>query len=228
MINKQALRAFSIHLLTASGAAWALLALQAAAKGAWETMFLWLGVALIVDGLDGPLARRVNLSEALPRWSGETLDLVVDFVTYVFIPAYAIMNAGYLPPVWDTVAGIVIVVTSAIYFADQKMKMDDNHFQGFPAIWNAAAFYFFLIAPSPTVAVLFVAVLTVMTFLPIPFLHPVRVERRRSFNLALTAIWAVLAVIAVLNNMAPGVIVTSILCVFGVYILAGGYLTRRG
>ncbi len=227
MINKKTLGAFSIHLLTASGAAWALLALQAAANGAWPTMFLWLGVALIVDGLDGPLARRINLSEALPRWSGETLDLVVDFVTYVFVPAYAIMNAGYLPPVWDTIAGIAIVVTSAIYFADQKMKMDDNHFQGFPAIWNAAAFYFFLIAPSPLMAVIFVAVLVIMTFLPIPFLHPVRVERRRSFNLVLTGIWAVLAIIAVLNDMAPGMIVTSILCVFGVYILAGGYLTRR-
>src|SRR5215471_12686262 len=93
-------RSFVIHILTASGAALALLALIAAVDRAWSAMFLWLGLALIVDGIDGPLARRFDVARTLPRWSGDTLDLVVDFVTYVFVPAYAISHSGLLPGLW--------------------------------------------------------------------------------------------------------------------------------
>src|SRR5215475_15649651 len=81
---------FCVHLLTAAGAACALLALMAAVAGQWAVMFAWLGLALIVDAADGPLARRLEVARTLPRWSGDTLDLVVDFTTYVFVPAYAI------------------------------------------------------------------------------------------------------------------------------------------
>ena len=86
-----------IHIFTACGAALALLALILATGGHWAAMFFCLGLALIVDGVDGPLARAFKVAEVLPRWSGETLDLVVDFVTYVFVPAYAIAASGYLP-----------------------------------------------------------------------------------------------------------------------------------
>ena len=89
--------AFSVHVLTACGAALALLALLAATRGDWPLMFLWLGVALVVDAIDGPLARAVNVAEVLPRWSGETLDLVVDYTTYVFVPAYAVAAGGLMP-----------------------------------------------------------------------------------------------------------------------------------
>ncbi len=218
--------AFSIHLLTASGAGIALLALMAAADHAWSQMFLWLGLALLVDGLDGPLARRVSLSERLPRWSGETLDLVVDFVTYVFVPAYAMAVSGLLPDGVGTVAGLAVVVSSALYFADGNMKMEDNYFSGFPAIWNAAAFYLFLLAPPPWVGAAFIAALVVMTFLPIPFIHPVRVVRMRKYNIVFLVIWSVLALVATAHDMNPGPWVTGALGVFGVYILCGGLLRR--
>ena len=81
--------AFAVHILTACGAALAMLALLAATRGDWPLMFLWLGIALVIDAIDGPLARALNVRELLPRWSGETLDLVVDYTTYVFVPAYA-------------------------------------------------------------------------------------------------------------------------------------------
>jgi phosphatidylcholine synthase len=152
----QSVGGFAIHILTASGAALAFLALLAAVDRAWSAMFLWLGIALIVDGLDGPLARGFNIAAVLPRWSGDTLDLVVDFVTYVFVPAFAIANSGLLPNLLASIAGVAIVVTGAIYFADREMKMPGNYFRGFPAIWNTAAFYLLLLRPSPvwsTVAV---------------------------------------------------------------------------
>src|SRR5262245_35659856 len=133
--------AFAIHVLTALGAAVAFIALDAAVSQNWPLMFAMLGVALIIDGVDGPLARAVNVSERLPRWSGETLDLVVDFVTYVFVPAYAIASSDLLPAWWSLVAGIVITTSGALYFADRDMKTNENHFRGFPAVWNLIAFY---------------------------------------------------------------------------------------
>src|SRR5215470_11434380 len=82
--------AFSVHVFTALGAGVALLALLEAVREHWAVMFGWLGAALVIDALDGPIARRLDVVRLQPNWSGEVLDLVVDFVTYVFVPAYAI------------------------------------------------------------------------------------------------------------------------------------------
>ena len=112
-------------------------------------MFCCLGVALFVDGIDGTFARKYRVAEVLPRWSGDVLDLVVDFITYVFVPAYAIAASGLLPQVLAIPAALLIVVTSALYFADRNMKTSDNYFRGFPALWNAAAFYLFVLKPAP-------------------------------------------------------------------------------
>ena len=106
--------AFGVHLLTASGAAFALLALLAADDRNWSAMFGWLGLALIVDAIDGPLARRYSVATQLPRWSGETLDLVVDFLTYVFVPAYAIVRAGLMPNWLSIVAAVAIVISLSL------------------------------------------------------------------------------------------------------------------
>ena len=127
-------RAFAVHIFTATGAALALIALVYAVQGQWPAMFLCFGIALVVDGVDGTIARRLEVGKLLPRWSGEVLDFVVDFVTYVFVPAYAIAAGGFLPRPLALPAGVVIVVTGALYFADRDMKTADNYFRGFPAI----------------------------------------------------------------------------------------------
>jgi phosphatidylcholine synthase len=222
-----ALRAFAVHILTASGAALALVALVFATGGLWEAMFFTLGLALLIDGIDGPLARRFKVAETLPRWSGDTLDLVVDFVTYVFVPAYAIAACGLLPQGLTLPAGIIVVVTGALYFGDRSMKTDDNFFRGFPAVWNLAAFYLLLLEPAPWLAVVFVAALTVLTFLPIKFVHPLRVERLRILNLALLAAWAVLAFVALLYSLSPGPLVTLPLAAIAIYFFTAGLLPRR-
>ena len=138
------LAAFGVHLLTALGVGLALVALLEAVREHWAAMFAWLGAALIVDGIDGPLARRLDVGRLQPDLSGDTLDLVVDYVTYVFVPAYAIAASGLLLPIAAPVLGVGIVMASALYFADRRMKTDDNHFRGFPALWNGVAFYLFL------------------------------------------------------------------------------------
>jgi phosphatidylcholine synthase len=220
-------RAFAVHVFTATGAALALLALIFATGGHWAAMFFTLGLALVVDGIDGPLARAFKVAEMLPRWSGETLDIVVDFVTYVFVPAYAIAASGLLPEALAVVTGVVVVISGAIYFADQQMKTDDNYFRGFPVLWNLAVFYLYLLEPHEWLAAALVAALALLTFAPIKFLHPLRVKRLRALNVALLAAWAVLAFIAVVYNLQPGPYVTWPLVAIALYFFAVGLLPQR-
>lgn len=211
--------AFAVHLLTASGASLALLALLEASRQHWAAMFGWLGVALLVDAIDGPLARRLDVQRLQPDWSGEVLDLVVDFVTYVFVPAYAIAESGLLMPIAAPLLGVGIVISSALYFADRRMKTDTNHFRGFPALWNAAAFYLLLLRPDAYTSTLATALLIVLTFVPFHVIHPVRVARRRWLNLTLIAIWALLAVFAIDHDLDVGWPVTTALCAIALYVL---------
>ena len=218
--------AFSVHIFTALGAGVALIAMLQAVREHWAAMFGWLGVALLIDGIDGPIARRLNVANVLPNWSGDALDFVVDFITYVFVPAYAIAAGGLLMPVTAVVLGAGIVVSSALYFADKRMKTTDNHFRGFPALWNAAAFYLFLLHPSPVVGSVVVAALIVLTFVPFHVIHPVRVSRLRSLNLVLIAAWAVLAVVALVQDFNVAWPVTSGLCAIALYIICGDTVIR--
>jgi phosphatidylcholine synthase len=216
--------AFSVHVFTACGAACALLALIAAADEAWTRMFVWLGVALIIDGLDGTFARRLRVAEVLPRWSGDILDFVVDFTSYVFVPAYAMVTSDLLPPPVALALGIIITVTGALYFADRRMKTSDSYFRGFPALWNVAAFYLFVLKPAPWLGAIAIAVLAAATFAPVHFVHPVRVPRRRPLNLAALLIWALLALWALAQNLDPPAWVDVALAAIAIYFVIVGLL----
>ena len=218
--------AFSVHIFTALGAGIALIALLEAVREHWAAMFGWLGAALIVDALDGPIARRLDVMRVVPNWSGEVLDLVVDFVTYVFVPAYAITASGLLLPLAAPLLGVGIAVSGALYFADRRMKADDNHFRGFPALWNAAAFYLFLLRWPPALSSLVVAILIVLTFVPFHVLHPVRVVRLRSLTLSLLALWAVLAMYTLASDFDVGAPVTIALCAIAAYIAGSDAVIR--
>lgn len=182
-------RAFSVHVLTASGSFLAFLSLVAASEGRWNEMFWWLGLALLVDGIDGPIARKLQVKEILPNWSGELLDNVIDYTTYVIIPAFALYQRGFMGEGLSFLSGAIIVVTSAIYYADTGMKTKENFFKGFPIVWNMVVFTLFVIEPGEWVAFAVVLLCGILTFVPINFLHPVRVERLRPLNLGMTLAW---------------------------------------
>jgi phosphatidylcholine synthase len=218
--------AFCVHVLTAMGAGIALVALLEAVREHWAAMFWWLGVALVVDAVDGPIARRLDVARLQPNWSGDVLDLVVDFVTYVFVPAYAITASGLLLPLAAPLLGVGIAVTGALYFADRRMKRADNYFRGFPGLWNFAAFYLFLLHLPPAWSSLAVGILIVLTFVPFHVLHPIRVVRLRWLTLSLLAIWAVLAAVALANDFDVAAPVTTALCAIGVYTVASDATIR--
>ncbi|WP_298261486.1 phosphatidylcholine synthase [Bradyrhizobium sp.] len=218
--------AFSVHVFTALGAGVALLALMEAVREHWTAMFWWLGVALVIDGVDGPMARRLDVERLQPNWSGEVLDLVVDFVTYVFVPAYAIATSGLLWPLAAPVLGVGIAASGALYFANRRMKSDDNHFRGFPGLWNMAAFYLFLLHWPPVASSLAVAVLVALTFMPFHVIHPVRVARLRWLTLSLIGAGIALAVVTLLDDFEPGTAVTSAFCAIGLYVVGSDSAIR--
>ena len=219
--------AFSVHIFTAMGAGVALLAMLEAVREHWASMFGWLGVALVIDAIDGPIARKLDVVRLQPAWSGDVLDLVVDFVTYVFVPAYAITASGLLLPLAAPLLGIGIVVSSALYFADRRMKAADNHFRGFPALWNAAAFYLFLLQFRPWISSLAIAILIVLTFVPVHVLHPIRVVRLRWLTLLLLAAWAVLAIYTLACDFDVGAPVVAGLCAIAAYMVGSDAVIRQ-
>jgi phosphatidylcholine synthase len=211
--------AFCVHIFTALGAGVALIAMLEAVREHWAVMFAWLGVALVIDAVDGPIARRLDVARLQPNWSGDVLDLVVDFVTYVFVPAYAITASGLLLPLAAPLLGAGIAVSGALYFADRRMKSEDNHFRGFPGLWNVAAFYLFLLHLPPALSSLGVAVLIGLTFAPFRVVHPIRVVRLRGLTLSLVAIWALLVIFTLANDFNVSAPVTIGLCAIAAYIV---------
>lgn len=218
------LRAAAVHVLTATGAVLALFALIAAARGEWREMFLWLGIALIVDAVDGPLARRARVSEVLPRWSGERLDLIVDYLTYIAVPAFALTQAEILPPAWRIPAAAAIMLTSLFHMADRESKTDEGYFVGFPAVWNVVALYLFAFAPAPYVALAIVATFVVLTFVPLLAVHPFRVVAMRPLTLIATALWAAGAIGAVANPLPSPLWVRTMLGASALALAAVGLL----
>ncbi|MEO1611547.1 MAG: CDP-alcohol phosphatidyltransferase family protein [Pseudomonadota bacterium] len=221
-LTPKGVAAFSVHLFTASGAFLAFMAMLAAMRGAWAEMFAWLGVALIVDGIDGPIARRLDVKTYAARWSGELLDLIVDYLTYVFIPAVALVTSGEMFYPLAIPGAAIIIMTGAIYFADTRMKTNDDSFAGFPGCWNMVVLVLFAIEPNFWVSLSIVVALAVLMFLPVKFVHPVRTVRWRWITLPMALAWTFFGGWAAWVDFHPeswahwGLIVTS------VYLISAG------
>jgi phosphatidylcholine synthase len=197
-------KALSVHLLTATGAVLSMFAMLSAVEGEWSLMFLWLVLALIVDGIDGPLARRYEVDKNWPNYDGVLLDLIIDFLTYVFIPAYALFKSGLLPGWTGWIAMIIIVYGSVIYFADTRMKTKDKSFAGFPACWNMVVLVLFALSPPTWIILAIVTALTVTMFTNLKFIHPTRTKRWRTISLPVSLLWVLFAGWAAWVDFAPG------------------------
>jgi phosphatidylcholine synthase len=219
-------KAFSVHILTASGSFLAFLSVVAASEEKFTLMWWWLGLALFVDGIDGPIARKLNVIELLPNWSGELLDCIIDYITYVLIPAFALYKSGFMGEGLSFLSAAIIVITSAIYYADTGMKTKENFFRGFPVVWNMAVFVLFALSPGEWVSFGLVVVMAILTFVPVNFLHPVRVVRLRMINLPMTLLWCLLGAICLLMNMQPPVIVKVIFAITSIYLFVIGGLMQ--
>lgn len=216
------LKALFVHLLTATGAVLAMFAMLAAADGKWDLMFLWLVVALIVDGIDGPLARHFHVKTNWPTYDGVMLDLIIDYLTYVFIPAFALFQSGLMNGWSGWCAIIIITFSSALYFVDTRMKTKDYSFAGFPACWNMVVLVMFALQPNFYVILGLVLFLAITMFTNFKFVHPVRTDRWRWLTLPMALGWTAFAGWAAWVDFHPeswahwGLVITSL------YLLCAG------
>ena len=206
-----------VHVFTASGAVCALLAIRAILEARWEVMFAWLGLALVIDGIDGTFARMANVTRNLPRFSGERLDLVVDYLTYVLVPALALWKAGYLTGVWEWLGPVLILMSSLFHFSDVDSKAEDYAFVGFPAIWNVVAFYVFALDMSPGWCVALVLVCTGLTFVPWKWAHPMRTPFLRPLTLFVCVAWGIAAVAALWRGLPATGLASTVLLASAFY-----------
>ncbi|MDQ7070332.1 MAG: CDP-alcohol phosphatidyltransferase family protein [Rhodobacterales bacterium] len=214
------IKALSVHLLTATGAVFAMLAMLAAVDEEWSLMFLWLVVAFAVDGIDGPLARKYDVKTHAAQFDGVLLDLIIDYLTYVFIPAFALFKSGLLPGWTGWFAIIIITFTSAMYFADTRMKTKDNSFSGFPGCWNMLILVLFALEPGFWIILALITALSITMFVPLKFIHPVRTERWRLVSLPIAIAWVFFAGWAAMVDFHPeswahwGLVATSLYLLF--------------
>ncbi|SFP17794.1 CDP-alcohol phosphatidyltransferase family protein [Tranquillimonas alkanivorans] len=218
--------ALLVHLLTATGAVFAMLAMLAAAQDQWGLMYVWLVVAFAVDGFDGPLARKYEVKTNSPRYDGVLMDLIIDYLTYVFIPAFALFESDLLEGWTGWIAIIVITFGSVLYFADTGMKTKDNSFAGFPGCWNMMVVVMFALEPNFWIILAIVVLLTVAMFLPLKFVHPVRTERWRPLTLPLALLWTLLAIRAAWVDFDTGVWVNWGLALTSIYLVLAGILQQ--
>lgn len=219
-------KAFLIHMLTAVGASLAMLALLEAMQHNWAGMALWLAVAFVVDGIDGPLARHFDVSEHAPEIDGVILDLMVDFLTYVMIPAYALYASGLLPGWSGWVAVLLIPFASAIYYADTRMKTADYSFRGFPGCWNMLVLPLLVIVPPWWVTLGLVVLLAAAMFVPLKFIHPVRTKRWRPFSLGVAVLWTAGITYAAWTDFASNPALTMVVAATSVYLMIAGILQQ--
>ncbi|MCB2110746.1 CDP-alcohol phosphatidyltransferase family protein [Albidovulum sp.] len=216
------IQALCVHLFTATGAVLSMLAMLAAVRENWSMMFLWLVVALIVDGIDGPLARHYKVKSNWPTYDGVLLDLVIDYLTYVFIPAFALFQSGLLPGWTGWCAIIVITYASVLYFVDTRMKTRDNSFAGFPACWNMVVLVLFALHPNFYLMLAVIVALAATMFTNLKFVHPVRTARWRWLTLPMAVAWVGFAARAAWVDFAPGEIAHSGLAITSLYLLGAG------
>lgn len=220
------LKALSVHLLTASGAVFAMLAMLEAANHDWRMMVVWLVVAFAVDGIDGPLARHYAVKVNAPVFDGVLLDLIIDYLTYVFVPAFALFHSGLLDGWTGWVAMLVITYSSALYFADTRMKTDDNSFRGFPGCWNMLVLVLFATRPPWELILLLVIALAAAMFLPVKFIHPVRTRRWRLLSLPMAVLWTICTGVAAWTGFAPNSWAVWGLVASSAYLLGAGALQQ--
>jgi phosphatidylcholine synthase len=202
-LKGRVLAAWAVHAFTASGVVTGLLAISALIAGDFRLALLWLGAALLIDGFDGPMARKVRVTEFAPNMDGAILDLVIDYLNYTVIPALLVYRFGLVPDGFAIPAAAYIMMTSLYCFGNRDMKTEDNYFQGFPAVWNLVVLYFYIISSNPWANLAVIASLGILTFVPMKFVHPFRVRAFRGLTLAMTGAWGALTLVLVLGSL-PG------------------------
>ncbi|MFL2814468.1 MAG: CDP-alcohol phosphatidyltransferase family protein [Candidatus Puniceispirillales bacterium] len=191
--TRQKAAAWAVHSFTTSGIVLGFLGLVAVFEGKQELAFIFMGLALLVDGVDGTLARLAKVTQVTPQVDGASLDNVVDMFNYSVLPALMIYWFEMVPEQFSIPAAAAIMAVSCYTFADTSMKTDDYYFKGFAAFWNLLVLFFFLLETSQLTNLIIISICCILTFAPIKIIHPLRVKAWRSITIPMAVLWGATA-----------------------------------
>ena len=217
---RRKLLAWGVHIFTASGLVVGLLALIAIINRDWRTAFLWLFVAVLIDTVDGRLARTFRVKEVLPDVDGRMLDYVTDFTNDVLLPTIFLHEAGLLPASVRLVCCAAILIVSCYHYTNLKAITDDFRFRGFPAMWNFVVFYLFVLGLSPLWNVVVIGVFCCLHFTPIDFIYPTRTVRLKKLTFALVLVLAVVNLVILLQHPLRNFVLLATSLLIVVYLMA--------
>jgi phosphatidylcholine synthase len=224
--RRRRVAAWSVHLFTASGAVFGLLTLYAIHQHHYLLAFWLMGAAIIVDSVDGILARRAQTKVAAPRIDGALLDNILDYLNYVIAPAFFLLVAELLPQGWGFVGTGIIVLASAYQFTQPEAKTEDHFFKGFPSYWNIVVFYLFFWQTPPTVNLIIVVALAVLVFVPIKYVYPSRLDYLthnrwlRRAMLAATLLWGVATAVLLLIYPRTNFVMVTLSIAYAIFYTA--------
>ncbi|HMZ06710.1 MAG TPA: CDP-alcohol phosphatidyltransferase family protein [Anaerolineales bacterium] len=212
--------AWGVHLFTATGAIWGLLAIFAIFEGNYKMMIVWMIVAMLVDGFDGMLARWADVKKYANGIDGALLDNILDYLNYVLVPAVFMIHTDLLPVSVKWLTAFLILLTSAYQFTQTDAKTDDHHFKGFPSYWNVAALYMLLMNLPPWVNFGFLMLFNIMVFIPIKYIYPSRNSYLRQLTLVLTYLYGAVGIWGLLQYPdQPGWVAWASLIYVGYYLV---------
>ena len=209
--------AWGIHLFTASSVIWSLLAIIAIIGHQWQLAFAWMMLAACVDFLDGSLARYFRIGSVLPKFNGALLDNIVDYLSYVFVPALLLWESDpiLLPTEWKLPSAIMISLASAYQFCQSDAKTIDYSFKGFPSYWNFAVFYLFFLKWNPWINFAILFFLCFFVFVPIKYAYPSLMKHYKLPTIILTLTWFVMLIVILIQypDQQYWLVLTSLLYV---------------
>lgn len=186
--------AWSVHIFTVSGIFLGFLALLSSINNDFTQAVFFLALALFIDGVDGTLARRVDVENVTPTVDGSILDNIIDYFNYVLVPTFMLHWFGFVGENYSLLICFLILLVSSYTFANKGIKTDDYYFSGFPALWNLVVLYFYLLGTSELTNIAVVLVLSVFSFIPFKYVHPMRVVHLRKTTIMMTCLWCVTTV----------------------------------
>jgi phosphatidylcholine synthase len=206
-----------VHLYTASSAVLGFLALTRIFYDRYRDAFFWLALTIAIDATDGMLARRARVASRLPHFDGAKLDDIVDYITYVFVPAFFVWHALLVPDRWSIPAATAMLLSSAYGFNRDDAKTTDHFYTGFPSFWNVIVFYLYVAQWPPIANLAILLVLAALVFVPIRYVYPSRTPAWRPLTIALGLVWGALMLVLVWQMPEVSQPVLWASCVFPLY-----------
>ncbi len=182
---------WALHLLTSFGIICSFFALTNTIDGEIFKAFMWLGLGLFIDSIDGTIARFLKVNESLPHIDGHMLDSIIDYINYIFVPTFMLHHFGILPEILDIIIPAIIMVTSVISYSNKNTKTDENYYIGFPAIWNVVVLYLVILNYDSLINTGVLIFLIILKIVPLRFVHPFRTEKFRKLTLVMSFSWFV-------------------------------------